>query len=67
MAAVHAGASMIDSTIPALSDGSESRDRLRGCTRLPACRGVTKPRVGWVHNTNDWPWSAAGPDSPQGS
>ena len=26
---------------------------------------MLNPRIGWVHNTNDWPWDAAGPDSPK--
>ena len=26
---------------------------------------VVNPKIGWVYNTNNWPYSAAGPDSPK--
>jgi len=26
---------------------------------------LKNPKVGWLYNTNNWPWSAAGPDSPK--
>ena len=26
---------------------------------------VVRPKSGWVYNTNNWPYSAAGPDSPK--
>ena len=26
---------------------------------------VKNPTVGWLYNANNWPWSAAGPDSPK--
>jgi len=35
---------------------------LHGFATLP---NVVDPAVGWAHNTNDWPWDAAGPDSPK--
>lgn len=46
-------------------DGSDPATDWRGLHPLASLPSVTNPRVGWVHNTNDWPWSAAGPDSPK--
>ena len=46
-------------------DGSDPATDWRGLHTLPSLPSVANPRVGWVHNTNDWPWSAAGPDSPK--
>jgi acyl-homoserine-lactone acylase len=46
-------------------DGSDPATDWQGLHPLASLPSVTNPRVGWVHNTNDWPWSAAGPDSPK--
>ncbi|WP_287978191.1 penicillin acylase family protein [Sphingomonas sp.] len=46
-------------------DGSDPATDWRGLHSLASLPSVANPRVGWVHNTNDWPWSAAGPDSPK--
>nr|WP_235515071.1 penicillin acylase family protein [Sphingomonas sp. Leaf25] len=46
-------------------DGSDPATDWRGLHPLASLPSVANPRVGWVHNTNDWPWSAAGPDSPR--
>ena len=46
-------------------DGSDPATDWRGLHTLTSLPSVANPRVGWVHNTNDWPWSAAGPDSPK--
>ncbi|WP_294232871.1 penicillin acylase family protein [uncultured Sphingomonas sp.] len=46
-------------------DGSDPATDWRGLHALSSLPSVANPRVGWVHNTNDWPWSAAGPDSPR--
>src|SRR3954452_8835544 len=27
--------------------------------------GLHNPATGWLYNTNNWPWSAAGPNSPK--
>ena len=35
---------------------------LHGLADLPSAIG---PKTGWVRNVNDWPWDAAGPDSPR--
>ena len=37
----------------------------KGLHSLASLPSVLNPRVGWVRNTNDWPWDAAGPDSPK--
>ena len=44
-------------------DGSDPATDWKGLHTLPSLPSVLNPRVGWVHNTNDWPWDAAGPDS----
>ena len=43
-----------------------SRDRLARAARARRdCRRSSSPPSGWIQNTNNWPWSAAGPDSPK--
>ena len=37
----------------------------KGLHALNEAPHVLNPPVGWVFNTNDWPYSAAGPDSPR--
>ena len=44
-------------------DGSDPATDWRGVHALSTLPSVANPPVGWVKNTNDWPWSAAGPDS----
>ncbi|WP_242098627.1 penicillin acylase family protein [Sphingomonas sp. CROZ-RG-20F-R02-07] len=46
-------------------DGSDPATDWHGLHTLASLPSVLDPRVGWAHNTNDWPWSAAGPDSPK--
>ncbi|MES2097302.1 MAG: penicillin acylase family protein [Pseudomonadota bacterium] len=46
-------------------DGSDPATDWKGLHKLPSLPSVLNPTIGWVHNTNDWPWSAAGPDSPK--
>ena len=46
-------------------DGSDPATDWKGLHPLSTLPSVLDPRTGWVHNTNDWPWSAAGPDSPK--
>ena len=46
-------------------DGSDPATDWHGLHTLPSLPSVLNPRIGWAHNTNDWPWSAAGPDSPK--
>ena len=46
-------------------DGSDPATDWHGLHTLASLPSVLNPRTGWTHNTNDWPWSAAGPDSPR--
>ena len=46
-------------------DGSDPATDWRGLHSLASLPSVANPPNGWVKNTNDWPWSAAGPDSPR--
>ncbi len=46
-------------------DGADPATDWHGLHPLASLPSVLAPRTGWVHNTNDWPWSAAGPDSPK--
>jgi len=46
-------------------DGSDPRTDWRGLHDLDSLPHVLNPPNGWVMNTNDWPWTAAGADSPK--
>jgi acyl-homoserine-lactone acylase len=46
-------------------DGSDPLTDWQGLLPLVASPRVVNPRTGWVFNTNDWPYSAAGNDSPR--
>jgi acyl-homoserine-lactone acylase len=46
-------------------DGSNPATAWRGVTPLPEDPNSVNPAIGWVFNSNDWPWVAAGPDSPK--
>lgn len=46
-------------------DGSNPATAWHGVLPLRDDPHVVDPAVGWVFNTNDWPWVAAGPDSPK--
>ncbi len=46
-------------------DGSDPATDWKGLHTLASLPSVLNPKVGWAHNTNDWPWQAAGPDSPR--
>ncbi|HZT78134.1 MAG TPA: penicillin acylase family protein [Vicinamibacterales bacterium] len=46
-------------------DGSDPATEWKGLLSFDESPNVVNPSVGWVFNTNDWPWSAAGPDSPK--
>ncbi|WP_241688275.1 penicillin acylase family protein [Pseudoxanthomonas composti] len=45
-------------------DGSDPATDLDGLHALDTLPQVINPRNGWVFNANNWPWSAAGADSP---
>ncbi|MBU3078914.1 penicillin acylase family protein [Sphingomonas quercus] len=44
-------------------DGSDPATDWKGLHRLDELPRLVNPANGWVFNTNDWPWSAAGKDS----
>ncbi len=46
-------------------DGADPATDWKGLHPLDSLPSAIDPGVGWVHNTNDWPWDAAGPDSPK--
>jgi acyl-homoserine-lactone acylase len=48
-------------------DGSDPRTDWKGVLSVDESPNVVNPRNGWVFNTNNWPWSAAGPNSPKPS
>jgi acyl-homoserine-lactone acylase len=45
-------------------DGSIAATDYKGVLAIDESPNVMNPSVGWVYNANNWPWSAAGPDSP---
>ena len=46
-------------------DGSDPATDWKGLHGLDSLPHVVCPANGWVMNTNNWPWSAAGADSPK--
>ena len=46
-------------------DGSNPATAWKGEHALSELPQVLTPGSGWVTNTNNWPWHAAGPDSPK--
>jgi acyl-homoserine-lactone acylase len=46
-------------------DGSNPATDWKGLHGVSSLPNVIAPRIGWVRNTNDWPWSAAGSESPK--
>jgi len=46
-------------------DGSNPATAWQGMTPLKDMPNVINPSTGWVFNTNNWPYSAAGKDSPK--
>jgi len=46
-------------------DGSDPATDWHGLHDLDSLPHVVTPANGWVMNTNNWPWSAAGADSPK--
>ncbi|HEX9946055.1 MAG TPA: penicillin acylase family protein [Allosphingosinicella sp.] len=46
-------------------DGSDPRTDWRGLHALADSPRVLNPPNGWIQNTNNWPYSAAGPNSPK--
>lgn len=46
-------------------DGSDPATDWKGLLSVDESPNVINPKIGWVYNSNDWPWQAAGPDSPK--
>jgi acyl-homoserine-lactone acylase len=46
-------------------DGSDPATDWKGLLPLDAAPHLLNPSNGWIFNTNDWPYSAAGPYSPK--
>jgi acyl-homoserine-lactone acylase len=46
-------------------DGSDPATDWQGLHSLDSLPHVVSPANGWVMNTNNWPWTAAGADSPK--
>jgi acyl-homoserine lactone acylase PvdQ len=48
-------------------DGSDPRTEWHGVLSVDESPNAINPPNGWVFNSNNWPWSAAGPFSPKRS
>ena len=46
-------------------DGSDPRTEWRGVLSVDESPNAINPPNGWVFNSNNWPWSAAGANSPK--
>ena len=46
-------------------DGSDPATDWQGVHTIEETPNAVNPSVGWLQNTNNWPFSAAGPDSPR--
>lgn len=46
-------------------DGSDPATDWKGLTPLAKTPQAVNPPTGWAFNTNNWPWTAAGPYSPK--
>jgi acyl-homoserine-lactone acylase len=46
-------------------DGSNPATAYHGLLTLAETPHLLDPPIGWLYNSNNWPWSAAGPDSPK--
>lgn len=46
-------------------DGADPATAWRGLHPVTALPNAINPKSGWTMNTNNWPWTAAGPDSPK--
>jgi acyl-homoserine-lactone acylase len=46
-------------------DGSNPATALHGPLTLAETPHLLNPPNGWLYNSNNWPWSAAGPNSPR--
>ena len=48
-------------------DGSNPATDYHGVLSVAETPGLLNPASGWLYNSNNWPWSAAGPSSPKRS
>ena len=48
-------------------DGSDPKTEWGDVLSVDETPGLFNPASGWLYNTNNWPWSAAGPSSPKKS
>ncbi|HKS04880.1 MAG TPA: penicillin acylase family protein [Gemmatimonadaceae bacterium] len=46
-------------------DGSNPATEWKGVHSFDESPNVVNPPVGWTYNTNNWPYTASGPDSPK--
>ena len=46
-------------------DGSNPATEWKGLLDVDETPHLLNPKSGWLYNTNNWPWSAAGPSSPK--
>src|ERR1039458_3813836 len=46
-------------------DGSNPATEWKGLLEADETPHLLHPKSGWLYNTNNWPWSAAGPSSPK--
>jgi acyl-homoserine-lactone acylase len=46
-------------------DGSDPATEWNGVLSVDQTPGLLNPPNGWLYNTNNWPWTAAGPNSPK--
>ena len=46
-------------------DGSDTATDYHGLLTVDETPHLLNPRNGWIYNSNNWPWSAAGPNSPR--
>jgi acyl-homoserine lactone acylase PvdQ len=46
-------------------DGSDVATEWHGLHEVKEIPQLLNPASGWLYNTNNWPWSAAGPSSPK--
>jgi acyl-homoserine-lactone acylase len=46
-------------------DGSNPATEWKGLLSIDETPHLRNPQSGWLYNSNNWPWSAAGPSSPK--
>jgi acyl-homoserine-lactone acylase len=46
-------------------DGGDPTTEWNGLLSVDESPNVINPGTGWLYNTNNWPWTAAGPNSPK--